>query len=127
MGSKVQGDFPSEVVNEFLNNMKTLKNKIVGQARNNCPNLNKKIGRKIFVARNELGISRDTLARKIGMSKSRLAFLETGKINRIDVLCKIADVLNKPIAWFFIEGEMPDVFGALASMQKKIEELEKKN
>ncbi|SHF05217.1 Transcriptional regulator, contains XRE-family HTH domain [Desulfofundulus australicus DSM 11792] len=62
----------------------------------------KSIGRRIQLAREEAGLSQEQLAAKIGCSQSTLSHYEQGKRRLyLAQLEKIAQVLQKPIDYFF--------------------------
>lgn len=116
-------DASAEIVERFLESMKT-RERITTKA-SDCGDLRKFIGRKIADARNKKGLTQKQLADKISMSKSRLAFLETGDLNRIDVLCKIAEVLQKPVAWFFQENDENALVENLSAILEAVKKQQK--
>lgn len=68
------------------------------------------IGRKIAAARTERGITAGALAAQVGLSVDRLSRFEKGRRQLpVRMLCEIAGVLGKPVAYFFndLPGELP--------------------
>lgn len=62
------------------------------------------VGRRIKVARTELGWNQTELANRLGTSQANIARYEKAKISvDIETLAQIAKVMNKPIDWFFVE------------------------
>ncbi len=56
------------------------------------------LGRKIFTRRKELGMSQNTLAEKLDISREHLAKIETAKRTvSLDLLIEIADSLNTKV------------------------------
>lgn len=56
------------------------------------------LGRKIFARRKELGMSQNTLAEKLDISREHLAKIETAKRTvSLDLLIEIADSLNTKV------------------------------
>lgn len=78
----------------------------------------KKIGRRIFVLRQNKGLSREDLAFKIGISHQQLSKYEMGQ-NRITVdrLIAIASVLDLKLLNFFPASEFGNNIGNLSAPQ----------
>lgn len=56
------------------------------------------LGRKIFARRKELGMSQNTLAEKLDISREHLAKIETAKRTvSLDLLIEIANALNTKV------------------------------
>lgn len=56
------------------------------------------LGRKIFARRKELGLSQNSLAEKLDISREHLAKIETAKRTvSLDLLIEIADALNTKV------------------------------
>ncbi len=56
------------------------------------------LGRKIFTRRKELGMSQNTLAEKLDISREHLAKIETAKRTvSLDLLIEIADALDTKV------------------------------
>ena len=56
------------------------------------------IGRNIFTRRKELGMSQNSLAEKLDISREHLAKIETAKRTvSLDLLIEIADALNTKV------------------------------
>ena len=71
--------------------------------------VDKQVGRKIHDFRIALGISRDMLAKKVGISHQQLAKYEHGS-NRLSIgrLIMIADELGEPVTAFISNLELKD-------------------
>lgn len=71
--------------------------------------VDKQVGRKIHDFRIALGISRDMLAKKVGISHQQLAKYEHGS-NRLSIgrLIMIADELGEPVTAFITNLELKD-------------------
>ena len=64
--------------------------------------LPKKLGKKIQKRRKEVGISQETLAEKIGISRAYMGFIEQGRNSAsLEVLEKIAKHLKIPLSDLF--------------------------
>lgn len=64
----------------------------------------KKFGRRIKMARVELDLTQEGLAKKIGANQKNISRYETGaSMPSIETLVKIAKVLKKRIEYFFDE------------------------
>ena len=56
------------------------------------------LGRNIFTRRKELGMSQNSLAEKLDISREHLAKIETAKrTGSLDLLIEIADALNTKV------------------------------
>ena len=56
------------------------------------------LGRKIFARRKKLGLSQNSLAEKLDISREHLAKIETAKRTvSLDLLIEIADALNTKV------------------------------
>lgn len=56
------------------------------------------LGRNIFIRRKELGMSQNSLAEKLDISREHLAKIETAKRTvSLDLLIEIADALNTKV------------------------------
>ncbi|MCS7208527.1 MAG: XRE family transcriptional regulator, partial [Fimbriimonadales bacterium] len=64
------------------------------------------LGHKIRLAREEALMSQSELAEQLGVSQSMVSQYELDKVDiTVETLTRIADVLNKPISYFFTNGD----------------------
>ena len=62
----------------------------------------KRVGRKIVVARRELGLQQRDLAAALAVNQPRLSDWERGKhLPSVHALMRIARLTRKPYSWFF--------------------------
>ncbi|MGF6148173.1 anaerobic benzoate catabolism transcriptional regulator [Kingella potus] len=78
-------------------------------AQLNAGDLDKLVGKRIQKRRKELALTADALAEKIGISQQQLSRYERGdnKVN-INLLAQIADALDTPLNWFFLDACCPN-------------------
>lgn len=65
------------------------------------------VASRIREARNDAGLSRETVAYELGVSLATVVRMETGRGKRgvtVDRLSKIAALTGKPLAYFFENG-----------------------
>lgn len=66
------------------------------------------LSRRIFQARCELHLSNDQLAARLGVSRQTIWRYESnGAAVRAVDLVRLAEVLHKPLDWFFAGGVLP--------------------
>jgi len=91
--------------------------------------MNKKIVKRIKEARRERGLTQKDLAKQLGKNAASISDLERGKVQvNASVLYSIAQILDKPLGYFFGEEigekEMQDLS---ARLQKQPQETRKKS
>lgn len=87
-------------------------------------------GRRLKAIRRELGLSQESLAERVGVSKQSVNGWERGRmfpdLNRFEVICALA---KKPYFWFFLpdgsDVDDPQRGAAIAGLQEAIEALER--
>ena len=72
----------------------------------NCDNISamkfREVGKRIQMAREEKGLTQAELAARLGCTQSALSNYELGKRKpNLDLLNEIAEILNKPLDYFF--------------------------
>ena len=78
----------------------------------------KTIGNKIRLMRVSKGLSQQSLAEEIGITQAHISNIENGRCNAtIDVLLKLHDALQAPVAAFFEEIDEQD--GTVLEKKKK--------
>ncbi|MFA6321832.1 MAG: helix-turn-helix transcriptional regulator [Candidatus Omnitrophota bacterium] len=84
----------------------------------------KNIGLRIQYARKDIGLSQSMLADKIGIHVVSLSKIESGKVNTtIETLCRIAEVTNKPMSYFFGEEPKQMYNSDVDDLKKQIAEI----
>ncbi len=77
---------------------------------NECPGLNKSIGRRIAKLRAKKKLTTIKLAKEVGVSQAQISRLENGKQGfRVSTLNNIAKALGTHIGYFFAEDETTTV------------------
>jgi transcriptional regulator with XRE-family HTH domain len=70
----------------------------------------KKIGERIYLARQNAGLKQLALSIKAGISQSTLSEIESGKAKlTVETLYKISETLGASITWLLGENSIPDL------------------
>jgi transcriptional regulator with XRE-family HTH domain len=70
----------------------------------------KKIGERIYLARQSKGFKQLALCDKAGISQSTLSEIESGKAKiTVETLYKISNVLGAPVIWLLGEDSISDL------------------
>lgn len=68
--------------------------------------VHEKVGKRIRLARKELGLTQEALAAEIGTTQPKVSRMENGKcMDSISMVEVISKYTHKPIVFFFIEDE----------------------
>jgi transcriptional regulator with XRE-family HTH domain len=69
------------------------------------------LGRRVAEARTQLGLTQAEIAEKLGVARSTLAEMETGERKiTADELYRLADLLSRPLAYFFAPQQPTSIF-----------------
>ncbi|MCM8804824.1 MAG: helix-turn-helix domain-containing protein [Candidatus Omnitrophica bacterium] len=71
----------------------------------------KGIGFQIMLARKQMGLTQEELAKLLGVHQVTVAHWEIGKFEpNQDTIKKLSQILNKPISYFFSEGNYSQIY-----------------
>lgn len=85
--------------------------------------LAKKFGKRLLHAREYRHLQVEELARVVGVSSQTVTFWQSGKAFPKETnLQKLGEVLNVPVAWFFLDVE--SVMPRVVSLLVRLDELE---
>lgn len=68
--------------------------------------VHEKVGKRIRLARKEMGLTQEALAAEIGTTQPKVSRMETGKCNdSISMVEVISKYTHKPMVFFFVDNE----------------------